>query len=73
MEQALLILFCCVSCAVGLFLSVKPELAIEIQKQFYAFINWRIEPISFVKELRNTRVMGVIFFFGHSDGNLSFF
>jgi hypothetical protein len=36
----------------------RPELAIEIQKRFYAKINWRIEPVSMPKEIRNTRIMG---------------
>ena len=35
--------------------------AFEIQRRFYARINWRIEPISFEKEMRNTRLMGVFF------------
>ena len=42
----------------GLLLIFKPSLAIEIQKRFYAQINWRIEPISMEKEVRNTRIMG---------------
>ena len=36
----------------------KPQLAIEIQQRFYAKINWKIEPISMEKEIRNTRIMG---------------
>ncbi|MCK9614830.1 MAG: hypothetical protein M0R48_04910 [Candidatus Omnitrophica bacterium] len=43
---------------IGLFLVIKPRQAIELQKNFYAKINWRIEPISFEKEIRNTRLMG---------------
>jgi len=50
------------SAAVGLFIFFKPALAIEIQKRFYAKINWRIEPISMQKELRNTRIMGIFLF-----------
>ena len=42
----------------GLFFIIKPELAIEIQRRFYAKINWKIEPISKSLELRNTRIMG---------------
>lgn len=44
---------------VGLFLATKPRWAIELQKKFYAKINWNIEPISFEKEIRNTRLMGL--------------
>lgn len=47
----------CVS--IGLFLLIKPALAIEIQKRFYEKINWRIEPVSMPKEIRNTRIMGL--------------
>ena len=50
------------SAAVGLFIFFKPALAIEIQKRFYAKINWRIEPISMRKELRNTKIMGIFLF-----------
>jgi hypothetical protein len=39
-------------------LIIKPEFDIEIQRRFYARINWRIEPVSLEKELRNTRLMG---------------
>ncbi|MDD4955701.1 MAG: hypothetical protein PHP17_06665, partial [Candidatus Omnitrophica bacterium] len=44
---------------IGLFLAVKPFKAIELQKKFYAKINWNIEPISMEKEIRNTRIMGL--------------
>jgi magnesium-transporting ATPase (P-type) len=43
---------------IGVFLIVTPTLAIEIQKKFYEKINWRIEPISMEKEIRNTQIMG---------------
>lgn len=36
----------------------KPKLAIEIQRRFYAKINWKIEPVSIQKEIRNTKLMG---------------
>jgi hypothetical protein len=50
------------SAAVGLFAFLKPALTIEIQRRFYAKINWRIEPISMPKELRNTKIMGIFLF-----------
>jgi len=43
----------------GLFLFSKPGLTIELQRRFYEKINWRIEPISVPKEIRNTRIMGL--------------
>jgi len=44
----------------GYFIYRNPMRMFEIQKKFYALINWRIEPISLTKEIRNTRGMGVI-------------
>ncbi len=44
---------------IGFFLILKPALVIEIQKKFYERINWRIEPVSVKKEIRNTRIMGL--------------
>ena len=45
--------------AIGVFLLARPSAAIEIQRQFYEKINWRIQPISMAKEIGNTRLMGV--------------
>jgi hypothetical protein len=53
----LLLFLLCI--AAGLFLFLKPDRAIDIQKRFYEKINWRIEPISMEKEVRNTRIMGL--------------
>ena len=48
-----------VSLLLGILLLKKPEFAIEIQRRFYAKINWKIEPISMEKEIRNTKIMGL--------------
>lgn len=45
--------------AFGFFIYRFPLKAFEIQKKFYALINWRIEPISLEKEIRNTKGMGL--------------
>lgn len=47
------------SFSIGLFLAIKPALAIEAQRRFYLMINWRVEPVSMQKELRNTRIIGI--------------
>jgi len=47
------------SIIMGLVLFFKPGLVIEVQRKIYEKINWRIEPISMQKELRNTRGMGL--------------
>jgi len=44
----------------GFFLFRRPLDAFEIQRCFYAKINWKIEPISVSKEVRNTKGMGII-------------
>ena len=38
---------------------LKPARTIEAQRRFYLRINWRIEPVSMRKEIRNTKLMGV--------------
>jgi hypothetical protein len=43
----------------GFFMYLRPADAIDVQKRFYARINWRIEPVNLEKELRNTRAMGI--------------
>ena len=44
---------------IGLFVFLKPKITIELQIRFYEKINWRIEPISMQKEIRNTKIMGL--------------
>lgn len=53
------ILISVVGIIIGLFVFFKPGLTIEIQRKFYEKINWRIEPISMQKEIRNTKIMGI--------------
>lgn len=53
------ILISVIGLIIGLFIFFKPELTIEIQRKFYERINWRIEPISMQKEIRNTKIMGI--------------
>lgn len=52
-----------VLCIIGLFIgfsmAFRPAQAIEMQKNFYEKINWRMEPISMEKEIANTRIMGL--------------
>ncbi len=52
------IFFFLASSAIGLFLILRPAQTIELQKQFYFKINWRMEPINMALEIRNTRIMG---------------
>lgn len=54
----ILTVICLMGSLIGIFFIIKPAFAIEIQRRFYARINWKIEPISMPKEIRNTRIMG---------------
>lgn len=58
--QVIFVIMVSLGLLLGLFVTRKPARVIEIQRRFYAFINWRIEPISMQKEIRNTRAMGSI-------------
>jgi len=57
--RIILLLIPAASMLAGLFIFFNPALVIEIQRKFYEKINWRIEPISMKKEIRNTRIMGL--------------
>lgn len=52
------LLFSLIGLAIGLFIAFNPVSAIKIQTKFYEKINWKMEPISVPKEIRNTRIMG---------------
>jgi len=49
-----------VGAIIGLFLFLQPSRTIELQTKFYACINWRMEPISVAREIRNTKRMGLL-------------
>ena len=42
----------------GALVAWKPKRTIEIQIALYRPFNWKLEPISMEKEIRNTRIMG---------------
>ena len=54
----ILILFSLTGLGSGAFMVINPCLSIEIQRRFYRQINWKIEPVSLSKEIRNTTAMG---------------
>lgn len=43
----------------GTYLVLRPRQVIQIQIALYRPFNWKIEPISMEKEIRNTRIMGM--------------
>jgi len=46
----------------GAFVYLNTPLAIKMQMKFYKKINWRMEPVSMQKEIRNTKIMGLFLF-----------
>jgi len=44
----------------GGLIAWKPRKTIDIQSALYRPFNWKLEPISMEKEVRNTRIMGTI-------------
>jgi len=50
---------CAVSFCVGAACVKFPKRVIAAQQSFYLRINWRMEPVSMAKEIRNTRWMGL--------------
>ncbi len=51
---------CLVSLLAGAACLRSPGRVIAFQQKFYSWINWRMEPISMSREVRNTRLMGLI-------------
>lgn len=43
----------------GVICVANPKWVIDRQMTLYRSINWKVEPISWKKEIRNTRIMGV--------------
>ena len=43
----------------GALIAWKPKKTIDIQIAVYKPFNWRVEPISMEKEIRNIRIMGL--------------
>lgn len=50
---------CAAGFIAGFLFVIAPEKLIEAQRRFYEKINWKIEPIDFAREIRNTRIMGL--------------
>jgi hypothetical protein len=44
----------------GSLIAWKPRKTIDIQTALYRPFNWKLEPISMEKEIRNTRIMGQV-------------
>ena len=62
MLTILFLILVILSMSFAFFIIRNPKKTFEIQRKFYALINWRIEPISLEKEIRNTKIMGLFLF-----------
>lgn len=60
MVQIMLIFVLIFSIAIGVVFTSAPRWAIHAQIAFYRLINWKMEPVSWKLEIRNTRWMGII-------------
>ena len=49
-----------IAIVLGALIAWKPKKTIDIQIALYRPFNWKLEPISWEKEIRNTRTMGLI-------------
>lgn len=45
---------------IGIFCVYKPERAINMEQEFYRWLNWETRPISMKNEVRNTVIMGIL-------------
>jgi len=59
MDTVIFVCIVVIALCLGFFIFCYPQKSFEIQRRFYALINWRIEPISMQKEIRNTKLMGL--------------
>ncbi len=46
----------------GALIAWKPKKVIDMQTALYRPFNWKLEPISMEKEIKNTRIMGMTLF-----------
>jgi len=44
----------------GLFVFMRPVDVINLQIRFYRLINWHMQPVSWEKEIKNTKMMGML-------------
>ena len=60
MRELILIVISIASAVMGVVFAAAPRKTINAQIAFYRLINWNVEPISWEKEIRNTRIMGIL-------------
>lgn len=58
--RIVLVLIALAGISVGALSAVSPERSIGLYQWIMKWFNWRVEPIDFKKEIRNTRVLGIL-------------
>jgi hypothetical protein len=46
--------------AFGALVTLMPRRVIDLQAALYRSANWKLEPIDMAREVRNTRIMGLV-------------
>lgn len=59
MEILIFIIIAIFAYIFGFYVYFNPEKMIAFQQKAYSYVNWRMEPISLAKEIRNTKLMGL--------------
>ncbi|MCK5014332.1 MAG: hypothetical protein KAS66_10975 [Candidatus Omnitrophica bacterium] len=59
MAIVIFIIAALIALLLGGYIYTHPQEVILLQQKFYTLINWRMEPISISKEIRNTKFMGL--------------
>jgi hypothetical protein len=59
-ESCLQLTIAVIASLFGGLVAWKPRKVIDTQIALYRPFNWKIEPISMEKEIRNTRIMGLV-------------
>ncbi len=49
-----------IAIVLGALIAWKPKKTIDMQIAIYRFFNWKLEPISMEREIKNTRIMGLV-------------
>jgi len=57
--QLLLVLIAVFGLLVGGLSAVSPKHSIQLYQFIMKWLNWRVEPIGYDRELRNTRILGI--------------
>ena len=58
--EKLLLLVALAGVAIGIFSLLAPDHSIRLYQGIMRLCNWRVEPLDYKRELRNTKVLGTL-------------